>query len=151
MPPSWPNDDGARACIGQHASLSRRVISPTYLTQLLDETHRLALETTLEPTTCARMDNIDKLLVGEVEQLLELDTAEGECAERALLLHLSSLCRVGLEIGHAGLWDGEEGLKWGLEAETERAGARGWASLLEDASGRLELGCRGSFRPLYSP
>ena len=38
------------------------------LSQLLDQTHRLALETTVEPTTGTSVDNITELVGGEVEE-----------------------------------------------------------------------------------
>ena len=38
------------------------------LPQLLDQTHRLALETTVEPTAGTSVDNITELVGGEVEE-----------------------------------------------------------------------------------
>jgi hypothetical protein len=38
------------------------------LAQLLDQTHRLALETTVEPTAGTSVDNITELVGGEVEE-----------------------------------------------------------------------------------
>ena len=38
------------------------------LAELLDETHGLALETTVEPTTSAGVDDIAELVGGEVEE-----------------------------------------------------------------------------------
>ena len=38
------------------------------LTELLDQTHGLALETTIEPTTSAGVDNITELVGGEVQE-----------------------------------------------------------------------------------
>lgn len=38
------------------------------LAELLDQTHRLALETTVEPTASAGVDNITELIGGEVKE-----------------------------------------------------------------------------------
>jgi len=65
------------------------------LTQLLDETHGTALEPTLEPPSRTGMDEVDKVLIVHVKELLKLNTAVRKRAERSLLLHLSGLSRVG--------------------------------------------------------
>ena len=41
------------------------------LTELLDQTHWLALETTVEPTTGTGVDNIAELIGGEIEESAE--------------------------------------------------------------------------------
>jgi hypothetical protein len=54
------------------------------LAELLDQTHGLALETAVEPSARAGVDEVAELLRAEVEELVEVDTAVGELAERAL-------------------------------------------------------------------
>ena len=54
------------------------------LAELLDQTHGLALETAVEPSARAGVDEVAELLGAEVEELVEVDTAVGELAERAL-------------------------------------------------------------------
>ena len=54
------------------------------LAELLDETHGLALETTVESSAGTSVDNVAKLLGGEVEELVEVDTAVGELLEGSL-------------------------------------------------------------------
>ena len=75
------------------------------LAELLDQTHWLALETTVEPTTGAGVDDIAELLGGEVEEsmacwsmsvvpgnrnglhsLVEVNTTVRELSERSLSL-----------------------------------------------------------------
>jgi len=71
------------------------------LAELLDEAHGLALEAPAEPAADAGVDKFDELLVGEVEELVELDTAVGEGAEGAALLELSSNGGVGnVDVSH---------------------------------------------------
>jgi len=69
------------------------------LTQLLDEAHRAALESTHEPPSCTGVDEVDKVVIVHVEELLKLDTAVRESAESSLLLELSSLSWVGDFVG----------------------------------------------------
>lgn len=54
------------------------------LAELLDQTHGLALEATVEPSASASVDDITELLGREVEELVEVDTAVGELLERSL-------------------------------------------------------------------
>jgi hypothetical protein len=54
------------------------------LAELLDQTHGLALETTVEPSAGTGVDKVAKLLRAEVEELVEVDSTVGELAERAL-------------------------------------------------------------------
>jgi hypothetical protein len=54
------------------------------LAELLDQTHGLALETAVEPSAGTGVDEVAELLRAEVEELVEVDTAVGELAERAL-------------------------------------------------------------------
>ena len=86
------------------------------LSQLLDQTHRFALETTVEPTAGTGVDNITKLVGGEVQEsereniglalmipfefsvcvsgkgvLVEVDATVGKLAEGSLLLDLRGL------------------------------------------------------------
>jgi hypothetical protein len=58
------------------------------LTELLDQTHRLALKTTLETSAGAGVDKVHQLLGGEVQELVEVNSAVRELAERSLLLHI---------------------------------------------------------------
>jgi len=55
------------------------------LTEALDERHGLALETAGHAATGASAHQLHELIVGQVEERLELDTAEGELAELTLL------------------------------------------------------------------
>jgi hypothetical protein len=78
--------------------------------ELLDQAHRLALETTVEPTACAGVEEVAEGGRGEVEEssqgyqyyvpfcedsrmdsLVEVNAAEGELAEGSLLLELGGL------------------------------------------------------------
>ena len=58
------------------------------LTELLDQTHGLALKTTLETSAGASVDEVHELLGREVQELVEVDSAVRELAERSLLLHI---------------------------------------------------------------
>jgi hypothetical protein len=58
------------------------------LAELLDQTHGLALESTLELATGTAMNEFHELFVGEIEQLFEIDTAVGELAEGPLLFEI---------------------------------------------------------------
>ena len=60
------------------------------LAQLLDESHRAALQATLEAPTRTRVHQLDELLVGHVQQLVKLHAAVGKLAEGALALQLGS-------------------------------------------------------------
>jgi len=70
------------------------------LTELLDQTHRHALETTVEPTASAGVDNITELIGGEVEELFEVDTAVRKLAECSLFLDLGGLLSVVFVVSH---------------------------------------------------
>jgi hypothetical protein len=65
------------------------------LAQFLDQAHGLALQTALETSTCASMDEFDKVIIGHVEELFEFDATVGKGAERPLLLELSGESGVG--------------------------------------------------------
>ena len=56
------------------------------LAQLLDEAHRFALETTVEPTPGTRVHNIAELFGGEIKELVEVDSPIGKFTERSSLL-----------------------------------------------------------------
>jgi len=56
--------------------------------ELLDETHGLALQATVEPASGAGVDDIAELLGGEVKELVEVNAAVGELAESSALLQL---------------------------------------------------------------
>lgn len=60
------------------------------LTETLDEAHGLALETTLESSAGTGVDERHEILVGHVEESIELDTSVGELAESSLALELGS-------------------------------------------------------------
>jgi len=60
------------------------------LAELLDKTHGLALKAALETSAGAGVDEVHQLLGGEVEELVEVDTAVRELAEGSLLLHVHS-------------------------------------------------------------
>lgn len=61
------------------------------LAELLDQAHGLALEATVESATGTSVDDIAELLGREVEELVKVDTAVRELAERSLLLDLCSV------------------------------------------------------------
>lgn len=65
------------------------------LAQLLNQPHGFALQTTLETSTCTGMDELDKVIIGHVEELFEFDATVGEGAERPLLLELGGESGVG--------------------------------------------------------
>lgn len=54
--------------------------------QLLDQTHGLSLETTVEPTPGASVNDISQLFGGQVKELVEIDATVREFAEGSLLL-----------------------------------------------------------------
>lgn len=60
------------------------------LTETLDETHGLTLKTTLELSTGTGVDERHEVLVGHVEERVELYTTVGELAESSLALELGS-------------------------------------------------------------
>ena len=62
------------------------------LAKLLDETHGLALQTAVEPSAGTSVNDITELFGGEVEELVEVDSAVGKLAELSSLL---DLCRRG--------------------------------------------------------
>lgn len=64
------------------------------LAELLDETHGLALQATVDPATGTGVDDIAELIGAKVEQLLEVDTAVGKLAEGSLALELNGLLGV---------------------------------------------------------
>ncbi len=74
--------DGSGLLVGEALGLG--------LTETLDETHGLALKTTLETSAGTSVDNAHEVLVGHVEERVELDTTVGELAESSLALELSS-------------------------------------------------------------
>ena len=55
------------------------------LTQLLDQTHGLALETTLETSAGTSVDKVHQLLGGQVQELVQVNSAVRELAESSLL------------------------------------------------------------------
>jgi len=61
------------------------------LPQTLDEGHGLPLKTPVEATTGAAGQHRHKLLSGEVEQLLQINSAVRELAEGSLLPELSGI------------------------------------------------------------
>jgi hypothetical protein len=63
--------------------------------QFLDQPHGLAFQTALETSTCAGMDEFDKVIIGQVKELFEFDATVGEGAERPLLLELGGKSGVG--------------------------------------------------------
>ena len=58
------------------------------LAKLLDETHGLALQTTVEASAGTSVNDITELFGGEVEELVEVDSAVGKLAELSSLLDL---------------------------------------------------------------
>ena len=54
-------------------------------TELLDETHRLAVETTGESTASTGVDNLGELLGVKLEEISEINTTVGELLEGSLL------------------------------------------------------------------
>ena len=55
------------------------------LTQLLDQTHGLALKTTLETSAGTGVNEVHQLLGGQVQELVEVNSAVRELAEGTLL------------------------------------------------------------------
>lgn len=60
------------------------------LAQLLDEGHRLALQTTREAPAGTSVHELDKVFVRHVKQVIEVHTAVGKLAEGPLALQLCS-------------------------------------------------------------
>lgn len=58
------------------------------LAQLLDQTHRLSLQTTLETTASSGVNQLNQLLVGQVHELFQVNTTVGELTESSLLLNV---------------------------------------------------------------
>lgn len=58
------------------------------LAQALDKTHRLALQTALEPSAGTSVDELHEVPVRHVEQRVKLNTSVGELAESSLSLEL---------------------------------------------------------------
>lgn len=65
------------------------------LSQLLEETQVLSLESSLEPSSCSGVDELDELLVGEIKKLVEFDTSVLVLPEGPLPLQLGGLVGVG--------------------------------------------------------
>lgn len=61
------NDHVSQVCLDKVGLLVRLSLLLS-LAQLLDQTHRLALETTVEPTAGARVDDITELVGGEIQE-----------------------------------------------------------------------------------
>jgi hypothetical protein len=55
------------------------------LTELLDQTHGLALKTALEASARTSVDEVHQLLRGEIQELVEVNSAVRELAESSLL------------------------------------------------------------------
>lgn len=68
------------------------------LSELLDETHWLALESSLELSSRSSVDNVHQLFGREVEKRLEINSSELESSEGSGLLQLGSLLRIVFEI-----------------------------------------------------
>jgi len=68
--------------------------------EFLDQAHGTAFETSVEATAGARVDYVAELLGGEIEELIEVDAAVGEFAERALLFELGSSLSVVFFVSH---------------------------------------------------
>jgi len=66
------------------------------LPELLDETHGLALETTVEPAAGTGVDEVAEFLRAKVEELVEVNTAVRELAERPL--RLKGSCGLGIVV-----------------------------------------------------
>jgi hypothetical protein len=60
------------------------------LTQLLDQTHGLALKTTLETSTGTGVDKVHELLGGQIQELVKVNSAVRKLAEGALLPRVNS-------------------------------------------------------------
>lgn len=68
----------------------------TSLAELLDETHRATLQTALKASSGTSMNKLDKLLGLEVQQVLEVDSAESEGPELSLLAVLCRKYKLGI-------------------------------------------------------
>ena len=60
------------------------------LTQLLDQTHGLALKTTLETSAGTGVDKVHELLRGQIQELVKVNSAVRKLAEGALLPRVNS-------------------------------------------------------------
>ena len=67
------------------------------LSQALDEGHGLALEPTRHATTGTSSDQVHQLIVGQVQQLFELNSTEGELLELTLLTQFGYF--LGVHVG----------------------------------------------------
>jgi hypothetical protein len=61
------------------------------LAELLDETHRTALQATVDATTLAGWEDASEVLAGHIEELVKVDSTVRELSERSLSLELGSL------------------------------------------------------------
>jgi len=68
--------------------------------ELLDETHGLALQATVESPTRTGMYDIAELFGRKIEELVEVDTTEGKLAEGAALLEFGSLLGIVFGVSH---------------------------------------------------
>jgi len=56
------------------------------LAQFLDQTHRAALQSTVESTTGAGMEDVEEFVGWDVEELVEINASVGKLSECSLLL-----------------------------------------------------------------
>lgn len=79
--------DGGRLLVGGGLLLG--------LSELLDQSQRLSLETSLEPSPGSGVDEVNELLVLQVQELVKLDTSVSVLLEGTLPLELGGLGGVG--------------------------------------------------------
>ena len=77
------------------------------LPEALDEGHGLTLEATGHAAALTAAHEVHELIVGEVEEGIELDSAVGELAELALLTKLGNF--IGVHVYNSEFAKGEEG------------------------------------------
>lgn len=85
------NDDHVTKVSLDSCRLLKRASLLLSLSQALDESHRLSLETSRETAASTCVDELHKLLVLEVKKLVKIYTPEGELLEGALLAHCCDL------------------------------------------------------------
>lgn len=94
------------------------------LTETLDQGSGSTTKSTAEATTSTSVQQLNKLLSGQLDQIIQVDSTEGELAELALLLELSGV-NISLKLSIRYL--GEDGwMAWGREGRNKGTYHFGW-------------------------